>query len=56
MVDVGISNVAWKRYGTRRRHGVDFGRRWLVELSFMGGGGAGGGGGKGMNLGGLDAG
>lgn len=37
VVDVGISNVAWRRYGTGRRHGVEFGRDWLVELKFVGG-------------------
>jgi enhancer of mRNA-decapping protein 3 len=39
VLDIGISNVAWRRYGTRRRHGVDFGREWVVGLKFAGGGG-----------------
>jgi enhancer of mRNA-decapping protein 3 len=42
VVDIGISNVAWKKYGTRRRHGVDFGREWVVDLKFVVGAGAGG--------------
>ena len=37
VVDMGISNVAWKRYGTRRRHGVAFGREWVVDLKYAGG-------------------
>ena len=41
VVDIGISNVAWKKYGTRRRHGVDFGREWVVNLKFVAGGGGG---------------
>lgn len=52
VVDIGISNVAWKKYGTRRRHGVDFGNEWVVDLKFVGAGAAGGGGGGG---GGFDA-
>lgn len=39
VVDVGISNAAWKKYGTRRRQGVDFGKEWVVHLAFVSGGG-----------------
>lgn len=39
VVDIGISNVAWRKYGSRRRHGVDFRREWVVRLKFVGGGG-----------------
>lgn len=54
VVDVGISNIAWRKYGTRRRHGVDFGREWVVEVKFVGGGfGGGGGGGSGLGLDGV---
>ncbi len=41
VVDIGISNVAWRKYGTRRRHGVDFGREWIVDLKFLGAGAGG---------------
>ena len=41
VVDIGISNVAWRKYGTRRRHGVDFGKAWVVNVKFVGGGGGG---------------
>ena len=37
VVDIGISNAAWKRYGTRRRYGVDFGSNWVVMLRYQGG-------------------
>lgn len=36
VADIGISNVAWRKYGTRRRHGVEFGSDWVVELLFQG--------------------
>jgi len=32
VADIGISPVAWKKFGTRRRHGVDFGGVWLAPL------------------------
>ncbi|WEW61118.1 enhancer of mRNA decapping [Emydomyces testavorans] len=35
VADVGISQAAWRKYGTRRRHGVDFGDKWVVPLSFQ---------------------
>jgi enhancer of mRNA-decapping protein 3 len=41
VVDIGISNVAWRKYGTRRRHGVDFGKGWVVNLKFIGAGAGG---------------
>ncbi|KAI9894370.1 MAG: enhancer of mRNA decapping [Vezdaea aestivalis] len=37
VVDIGISNAAWRKYGTRRRYGVDFGSDWVVELRYQGG-------------------
>ncbi|KAI9841487.1 MAG: enhancer of mRNA decapping [Thelocarpon superellum] len=33
-VDLGISNTAWRKYGTRRRHGVDFAQEWVVTLQY----------------------
>ncbi|KAI9782413.1 MAG: enhancer of mRNA decapping [Candelina submexicana] len=36
VADIGISNTAWKKYGTRRRHGVEFGSDWVVELKYRG--------------------
>lgn len=36
VADIGISNTAWKKYGTRRRHGVEFGSDWVVELKYLG--------------------
>ena len=34
VADIGISTVAWKKYGTRRRHGVEFGSEWVVNLRY----------------------
>lgn len=38
VVDIGISSVAWKKFGTRRRHGVEFGGVWLASLEVQEGG------------------
>jgi len=35
VADIGISQVVWRKYGTRRRHGVDFGNKWVVPLQFQ---------------------
>ena len=35
VVDIGISVAAWKKYGTRRKHGVEFGKEWIVDLSYQ---------------------
>ncbi|KAK2839321.1 hypothetical protein FQN49_006253 [Arthroderma sp. PD_2] len=35
VADVGISPAAWRKYGTRRRHGVEFGSAWVVPLRFQ---------------------
>ena len=32
VADIGIPQVVWRKYGTRRRHGIDFGNRWVVPL------------------------
>lgn len=34
VADVGISQAAWK-FGTKRRHGVDFGNKWVVPLRYQ---------------------
>lgn len=35
VADLGISNAAWRKYGTRRRHGVEFGNLWVAKLKFQ---------------------
>ncbi|KKZ66470.1 hypothetical protein EMCG_07805 [[Emmonsia] crescens] len=35
VADIGISQVVWRKYGSRRRHGVDFGNQWVVPLRFQ---------------------
>ncbi|MCJ1433166.1 enhancer of mRNA decapping [Xylographa pallens] len=37
LVDIGISNLAWKRLGNRRNRGVDFGSDWVVKLRYQSG-------------------
>lgn len=37
VADVGISNSVWKKFGTRRKYGVDFGAEWVAELKFTDG-------------------
>lgn len=34
VADIGISNTAWKKFGTRRRYGVEFGRDWVACLRY----------------------
>ncbi|KAL8923906.1 MAG: hypothetical protein Q9208_004343 [Pyrenodesmia sp. 3 TL-2023] len=34
VADIGISNSAWKKFGTRRKYGVEFGAEWVAELVF----------------------
>lgn len=36
VADIGISNTAWRKYGTRRRHGVEFAADWVVTLEYHG--------------------
>ncbi|KAE8154950.1 hypothetical protein BDV25DRAFT_126145 [Aspergillus avenaceus] len=33
VADVGIPQIVWRKYGTRRRHGIDFGNRWVITHS-----------------------
>ncbi|KZZ96289.1 YjeF_N domain-containing protein [Ascosphaera apis ARSEF 7405] len=35
VLDVGISQVAWRKFGTRRRHGVDFGNSWIAPMKYQ---------------------
>lgn len=37
VADIGISGVAWKKFGTRRRGGVEFGGLWVAEIVFKDG-------------------
>lgn len=34
VVDIGISAAAWQKHGSRRRHGVEFGNDWGVEITY----------------------
>ncbi|KAL4920549.1 hypothetical protein BDW62DRAFT_215842 [Aspergillus aurantiobrunneus] len=33
VADIGIPQIAWRKFGTRRRHGIDFGNRWVITHS-----------------------
>jgi enhancer of mRNA-decapping protein 3 len=35
--DIGIPKAAWKKFGSRRRHGVDFSKEWVISLKFVDG-------------------
>ena len=35
VADIGISPTAWKKFGTRRRYGVDFGGEWVVAVQYQ---------------------
>ncbi|KAJ5107245.1 NAD(P)H-hydrate epimerase [Penicillium angulare] len=35
VADIGIPQIVWRKYGTRRQHGVDFGNRWVVPLRYQ---------------------
>ena len=37
VADIGISNSAWKKFGTKRRYGVDFGEDWVATLQYQDG-------------------
>ena len=37
VADIGISPTAWKRFGTRRKHGVEFGGEWVLAIQYEGG-------------------
>ncbi|KAL2865134.1 uncharacterized protein BJX67DRAFT_389551 [Aspergillus lucknowensis] len=33
VADIGIPQITWRKYGTRRRHGIDLGNRWVITHS-----------------------
>ena len=35
VADIGIPNGAWRKYGIRRRHGVEFGAEWVVGVEHV---------------------
>jgi len=35
LADIGIPKAAWKKFGSRRRHGVDFSKDWVTALKFV---------------------
>ena len=37
IADIGIGNAAWRKFGTRRRHGIEFGVSWVVEVKYQAG-------------------
>lgn len=34
LTDIGINNIAWEKFGTKRSHGVDFGSEWVMSLRY----------------------
>lgn len=37
VADIGISNTAWKKFGTKRRYGIEFGNEWVAILKYQAG-------------------
>lgn len=37
VADIGISNTAWQKFGTKRRYGVEFGDDWVRGLTYHAG-------------------
>lgn len=35
VADIGISSAAWQKHGSRRRHGVEFGSEWVVQVNYL---------------------
>ncbi len=35
VTDIGISNLAWRKFGARRKHGVEFGSEWVTEIRYQ---------------------
>ncbi len=35
VADIGIASVAWKKFGIRRKAGVEFGGEWIAAVSFV---------------------
>lgn len=40
VADIGIASVAWKKFGMRKRSGVDFGGEWVAAVKWEEAGGA----------------
>ena len=38
VVDLGVGSAGWRRFGSRRRKGVEFGGSWVVEVEVQTGG------------------
>ncbi|KAK3899504.1 hypothetical protein C8A05DRAFT_36872 [Staphylotrichum tortipilum] len=36
LADMGLGQTVWKKAGTKMRKGVDFGRRWVLEMRYRG--------------------
>lgn len=36
VADIGIASMAWKKFGTRRKCGVDFGGEWIAPVKWEG--------------------
>lgn len=34
LTDIGINNIAWEKFGTKRSHGVDYGSEWVMSLRY----------------------
>ena len=34
VADIGINNSAWRKYGTKRKYGIDFGPEWVTALEY----------------------
>lgn len=37
VADIGINNFAWKKFGTKRRRGVEFGSEWVATVRYQAG-------------------
>lgn len=37
VADVGINNQVWRKFGTRSKHGVEFGNEWVAQLRYHAG-------------------
>ena len=37
VADVGINNQVWRKFGTRSKHGVEFGNEWVAKLRYHAG-------------------
>lgn len=37
VADIGISTAAWQKHGSRRKHGIEFGGEWVIQLKVVAG-------------------